>query len=111
MERRSVLLSFSKSIRSFIFSSLAIAIPFYIYSLGYAVLVTSAVIFASLAVSTAFLYIFTAISIRVKRKLLLLSSLLSLSLLILYLGSGLIFLILAMVPNIQGVVNCSEFLR
>ncbi len=97
MERRSVLLSFTKSIRSFIFSSLAVAIPFYLYSLGYTVLVTSAVIFASLAVSTAFLYVFTAISIRVKRKLLLLSSLLSLSLLILYLGNGLTFLILAMV--------------
>lgn len=97
MQRTGAMLSAAKAIRSFIFSSLAIAAPFYISYLGYNALVTSIIVLASLGVSTFFLYVFTAIKLQIKRKLLLLSSLFSLSLLILYLGNDLYFLIIALV--------------
>lgn len=97
MERSGILLSVTKGIRSFIFSSLAIAVPFYIAHLGYSALIASIIVLVSLGVSTIFLYAFTAVNMRIRRKLLLLSSLFSVSLLILYLGNNIYFLIATLV--------------
>lgn len=91
------MLSVAKAIRSFIFTSLAVAAPFYISYLGYSGLVTSIIVLVSLGLSTLFLYTFTALRMQIRKKLLLISSLFSLSLLILYLGNSLFFLILALV--------------
>lgn len=97
MPRPGPFLSLAKAIRSFIFSSLAISVPFYITSLGYSALDTSIVVLASLGVSTFFLYLFTAAMMRIKAKLVLLSGLFSISLFILYAGNSIYFLLLAMV--------------
>lgn len=90
-------LSLAKAVRSFIFSTLAISIPFYVSSLGYNALDTSVIVLASLGVSTLFLYLFTAARMRIKAKLLLLSGLFSISLFLLYLGDSIYFLLIAMV--------------
>ena len=90
-------LSLAKAIRSFIFSSLAISVPFYIAYLGYSALDTSIVVLASLGISTLFLYLFTAARMKIKAKLLLLSGLFSISLFMLYIEENILFLLLAMV--------------
>lgn len=97
MQRTGVLLSVAKAIRSFIFTSLAVATPFYISYLGYNALVTSILILVSLGLSTLFLYIYTALHMQIRKKLILLSSLFSVSLLILFLGNNVYFLILALI--------------
>lgn len=97
MQRTGVLLSFAKAIRSFIFTSLAVAAPFYISYLGYGALVTSVIVLVSLGLSTLFLYVFTALRLQIRKKLILLASLFSMSLLVLYLGNSIYFLILALV--------------
>lgn len=97
MPRPGPFLSLAKAIRSFIFSSLAISVPFYISYLGYNALETSVIVLASLGISTLFLYIFTAARMRIRTKLLLLSSLFSLSLLVLSVGQSIYFLIIALV--------------
>ena len=97
MQRTGILLSVAKAIRSFVFSALAVTIPFYIFFLGYNALTASIIILVSLGISTLFLYLFTALSMQIRKKLILLSSLFSVSLLILYLGNSLYFLIIALV--------------
>lgn len=96
MPRPGPMLSLAKAVRSFIFSSLAISIPFYVSFLGYSALDTSIIVLVSLGVSTLFLYLFTAAKMRIKTKLALLSGLFSLSLLILYIGNDIYFLMLSM---------------
>lgn len=97
MPRPGPLLSLAKAVRSFIFSTLAISVPFYIAHLGYGAFDTSIIVLASLGVSTLFLYLFTAAKMRIKSKLILMSSLFSIALLILYIGNNIYFLITAMV--------------
>lgn len=95
-------LSLAKGIRSFIFSTLAIATPFYLSSLGYTSLEIAVIVLASLAISTLFLYIYTALKMKIKKKLLLLSSIFSLALAILLLGNNLyVFLIALVVGSIS----------
>lgn len=97
MAKPGPLLSLAKGIRSFIFSTLAIAAPFYLSSLGYTSLEIAVIVLASLGISTLFLYLFTSLRIRIKRKLLLLSGLFSVSLAILYFGNNLLFFLLALI--------------
>lgn len=97
MARPGPLLSLAKGVRSFIFSTLAIAAPFYLSSLGYANLEIAMIVLASLGISTIFLYVYTSLRIRIKKKLLLLSSLFSVSLAILLLGNNLYLFLIALV--------------
>ncbi len=97
MPKPGPMLSLAKAIRSFIFTSLAISIPFYLAFLGFSALYTSIVVLVSLGISTLYLYLFTAAKMRIKHKLLLMSGLFSLSLIILYLGNNIYFLLIAMV--------------
>lgn len=97
MEKNGALLSLAKGIRSFIFTSLAVSVPFYIYSLGYGAFTASIIVLASLAISTLFLYFYTALKIRIKSRLILMSSAFSLSLLVLYVGNNIYFLIAALI--------------
>ncbi len=97
MHRGSILLSVTKSIRSFIFVSLAISVPFFLAAHGYSPLDTSLVIFASIGISTAFLYTYTALQWRTKTRLLFLSSVLIAAMVILFLGRSPLALISAIV--------------
>ncbi len=97
MARPGPLLSLAKGIRSFIFSTLAIAAPFYLSYLGYTSLEIAVIVLVSLGISTLFLYLFTYLRLKIKRKLLLLSGLFSISLVILYAGDSLVFFLLALI--------------
>ncbi len=90
-------LSLAKGIRSFIFSTLAIAAPFYLSYLGYTSLEIAVIVLVSLGISTVFLYLYTALHMKIKKKLLLLSGLFSISLAVLFLGNSLLFLIIALI--------------
>ncbi|EQB70013.1 MAG: sugar transporter related protein [Thermoplasmatales archaeon A-plasma] len=97
MHRGSILLSVTKSTRSFIFASLAISVPFFLSAHGYSPLDTSLVIFASIGISTVFLYTYTALTWRTKTRLLFLSSILLAAMIILFLGRSPLALIAAIV--------------
>lgn len=84
MRFEGLLLSLTKGIRAFIFTSLAITIPFFLASMGLNELSISVIVLLSLAVSTIFLYVYTSVRIHIKAKLLISSGLLLLSLVVLY---------------------------
>ncbi|MEM0156528.1 MAG: MFS transporter [Thermoplasmataceae archaeon] len=97
MHRGSIILSATKSTRSFIFVSLAISAPFFLAAHGYTPLDTSLVIFASIGISTVFLYTYTALPWHTKTRLLFLSSVLAAAMIILFLGRSPLALITAIV--------------
>ena len=97
MKFEAILLSFTKSIRSFIFTSLAITIPYFLASFDFSSLEIGIVILVSLAISTIFLYVYTAVRIMAKRKLLLMALLFLISLTIFYLEENVIFLFIALI--------------
>ena len=97
MKFEAILLSFTKSIRSFIFTSIAITIPYLLSSFDFSSLETGIVILISLAISTIFLYAYTAFRILAKRKILLMAFLFLVSLTILYLEENVIFLFIALI--------------
>ncbi len=97
MKFEAILLSFTKSIRSFIFTSIAITIPYLLSNFDFSSLETGIVILISLAISTIFLYAYTAFRILAKRKILLMAFLFLVSLTILYLEENVIFLFIALI--------------
>lgn len=97
MQRDGVLLSTAKGLRSFIFTSLAVSVPFYLSYLGFDALVTSVIVLVSIAVSTLFLYLYTALEMRVRNKLILMSSLFTASLFILFIGNDIYSLLASLV--------------
>ncbi len=97
MKFEAVLLSFTKSIRSFIFTTLAITIPYFLASFDFSSIDIGIVILVSLAISTLFLYLYTALRIMAKRKLLLMALLFLISLTIFYLQENVIFLFIALI--------------
>lgn len=90
-------LSLAKGIRSFIFTTLAIATPFYLGYLGYTSLEIAVIVLISLGISTLFLYLYTALHMKIKKKLLLLSGLFSVALALLLLGNSIYFFLIALV--------------
>lgn len=90
-------LSLAKGIRSFVFTTLAIATPFYLSGLGFTSLEIAAIVLLSLGVSTLFLYIYTAMHMIIKRKLLLLSGLFSAALAVLVFADSIYVFLLALV--------------
>ena len=97
MKFEAILLSFTKSIRSFIFTSIAITIPYLLSNFDFSSLETGIVILISLAISTIFLYAYTTFRILAKRKILLMAFLFLVSLTILYLEENVIFLFIALI--------------
>lgn len=96
MKTDAILLSLAKSARSFTFTSLAITIPYFLSNLNLSPFQIGIVILLSLAISTAFLYIYTVLRIMAKEKLLLMASLFLISLILLYLNENLVFLLIAL---------------
>ena len=92
-----LLLSLTKGIRAFIFTSLAITVPFFLSSMDVSTLYISIIILSSLGVSTLFLYLYTSIRIQIKAKLIFVSLLLLGSLIFLFTYETAIALIIAMV--------------
>ena len=90
-----MLLAIAKSLRSFIFTALAVSIPFFLGSLNISTLQTSLIILVSLGISTAYLYIFTSINMKSKQKLVLLSTLFFAALAFVYFEQNLFALIAA----------------
>ncbi|MHB8361321.1 MAG: MFS transporter [Thermoplasmataceae archaeon] len=97
MRVESILLSIAKATRSFIFTSMAITIPYFLSDLNFNAFEIGIIVLISLAISTAFLYIYTALRMIAKEKLILMGSLFLLSLIMLYFEENLIFLIIALV--------------
>ena len=97
MHRGGILLSLTKSVRSFIFVSLAVSVPFFLSDHGYSPIGTSLVIFASIGISTLFLYVYTALPWRTKARLVFLSSALTVAMAILFIGRNPVALISALV--------------
>ncbi|MEM0159054.1 MAG: MFS transporter [Thermoplasmataceae archaeon] len=95
MEAEGVLVSITKAIRSFIFTTLSIVAPFFLSAKGVSVVNISLIILISIAISTGYLYAFTALNLKARTKLFLLSGLFSFSLLILYLLQNPLSLVLA----------------
>ena len=92
-----LLLSLTKGIRAFIFTSLAITVPFFLSSKDVNSLYISIVVLSSLAISTMFLYLYTYVKIQIKAKLILVSSLLFVSLIFLFLYETTTALIISMI--------------
>ena len=97
MHRTTYELSVSKSLRSFIFTTLAVSSPFYLSSLGYNSIEIGIALFVSMVSSTLFVYLFPAIKIRNRTRAFTLAALLSLSLVLLILYHGIIFYIVAVI--------------
>lgn len=92
-----LLLSLTKGIRAFIFTSLAITVPFFLSSKDVNSLYISIVVLSSLAISTMFLYLYTYVKIQIKAKLILVSLLLLVSLISLFLYETTTALIVSMI--------------
>ncbi|MEM3851550.1 MAG: hypothetical protein QXP70_00940 [Methanomassiliicoccales archaeon] len=97
MKTESVLLAVTKSERSFIFTSLAIASPYFLASFHISVVLISAFVLGSLAISTAYLYLFIQLPLKTKDKLVLLALLLFVSMLVLFLFETPIALLAAVI--------------
>ena len=97
MNRTTYELSVSKSIRSFIFTTLAVSSPFYLSSLGYNSIEIGIALFVSMVSSTLFVYLFPVIKIRNRTRAFTLAALLSFSLVLLILYHGIIFYIVAVI--------------
>ena len=90
MRLQSYLLSATKSVRSFIFTMIAIVAPFYLLDLGLSELDVGIIIVVSVGISTTFVYAFSYLKIRLKYRLYILSTLFSAALLVLYLFHGIV---------------------
>lgn len=88
-------MSVAKSVRSFIFVTIAISVPYFLSNIGVSSLDISLVILASIAISTMFLYIHTALDINTRMKMILLSVLFTGGLGLLYFWHNLMALILS----------------
>ncbi|WP_393971291.1 MFS transporter [Oxyplasma meridianum] len=97
MHKTTYELSASKSLRSFIFTTLAVSSPFYLLSLGYNSIEIGIALFVSMVSSTMFVYLFPAIKIKNRTRAFTLATLLSISLVILIFYHSIIFYIVAVI--------------
>jgi len=88
MVRESYLLSLNASIRSFVFTILAILSPFYLLKLGLNAIEIGLLILAFAAVTMVFVYMFSFLKMPLKERALILSALLFLTLAILFFIGG-----------------------
>jgi hypothetical protein len=84
MRTEDLLLSVTKSIRSFIFTSLSISIPFFLLSLGLDTIQISLVLLLAIGISTFFIFFYTSLRIKIKAKLVVMALLLTGSIALLY---------------------------
>ncbi|MCW6169209.1 MAG: MFS transporter [Thermoplasmatales archaeon] len=96
MARESYLLSLNASIRSFIFTILAILSPFYLLELGLNAIEIGLLILAFAAVTMVFVYLFSFLKIPLKERVLILSVLLFITLAILFFIGGITAYIIAL---------------
>ena len=97
MHRATFVLSLSKSLRSFIFTTLAVSSPFYLSSLGYNTIEVGIALFVSMVSSTIFVYAFPHLRMNNRFRALVLAALLSLSLIIMIVYHSLIIYMVAVV--------------
>lgn len=97
MERESVMLSFSKFIRSFVLTMIAVVTPYYLSGLGYSSLEIGSIIVLAVVVSTLFVYAFAYTRIRLKSRLLTMAALFLAAMWILYFSTDILTFILAIV--------------
>lgn len=96
MNIQSVMLSFSKFLRSFVLTMIAVVTPYYLSGLGIGALEIGAVIVAAVVISTVFVYAFAFIRSRLRYRLLLMASLFTASMAILLVYRGIVPFILAL---------------
>ncbi|MCL5439667.1 MAG: MFS transporter [Candidatus Thermoplasmatota archaeon] len=72
-----ILLSVTKSIRSFIFMSLSISVPFFLLSFGLNAIQVSLVLLFAIGISTFFIYFYTILRMQIKEKLVMMAILLT----------------------------------
>jgi MFS family permease len=92
-----LLLSVTKSIRSFIFTSLSISIPFFLLSLGLDAIQVSLVLLLAIGISTFFIFFYTILRIPIKAKLVVMALLLTGAMAVLYEFPTLLGLLIALV--------------
>lgn len=97
MKPESVLLSFSKFIRSFILTMIAVVTPFYLSGLGLSSLRIGLVIVFAVVVSTVFVYSFAYMKLQIRYRLLLIASLFLVSLVLMYSYQNVIVFIISLV--------------
>ncbi len=97
MKKESILLSFSKGTRSFIFSMIAILTPYYLSSLNVSVFYIGVIIFINLTATAIFVLFYNYLKIGVKVRILVLSVLMVLSFIIIYLTNNVIFYVIALI--------------
>ena len=96
MVRESYLLSLNASIRSFVFTILAILSPFYLLKLGLNAIEIGLLILAFAAVTMVFVYLFSFLKMPLKERVLILSALLFITLAILFFIGGIPAYIIAL---------------
>lgn len=96
LKAESIFLSFSKFIRSFVLTMIAIITPYYLFDLGYGALIIGIVIALAVVLSTLFVYVFAYLKMPIRWRLLLLSTLFTISMGILYFFTGLLSFILSL---------------
>ncbi len=97
MNIQSAMLSFSKFLRSFVLTMIAVITPYYLSSLGLKALEIGAVIVAAVIISTLFVYAFAFLKAKLRYRLLLLSALFTASMAILLFYRGILPFMLALV--------------
>ncbi|AKA47980.1 multidrug transporter [uncultured archaeon] len=97
MKLQSVLLSFSKFVRSFVLTMIAVITPFYLSGLGLSALGIGAVIVLAVVISTVFVYTFAYLKVNLRNRMLLLASLFTASMAILLFSSGFYLFIVALI--------------
>lgn len=97
MKLQSVMLSFSKFVRSFVLTMIAVITPYYLSGFGLSAFEIGAVIVLAVVISTVFVFSFAYLRFNLKNRMLILSSLLTASMAILYLFRGIYPFIIALV--------------
>ncbi len=92
-----LLLSVTKSIRSFIFMSLSISVPFFLLSFGLSTIQVSLVLLFAIGISTFFIFLYTILRMQIKEKLVMMALLLMGAIALLYAYPTLPGLLLAIV--------------
>ncbi len=93
----SILLSFSKGIRAFIFSMIAILTPYYLSSLNVSLFDIGVVIFISLTATAIFVLFYNYLKIGVKVRILILSVLMIISFIVIFMTNSAVFYVIALI--------------
>ena len=79
-----ILLSVTKAIRSFIFMSLSISVPFFLLTFGLNAVQVSMVLLFAIGISTLFIFLYTILRMKIKEKLVMMALLLTGAIALLY---------------------------